>query len=110
MSRIDVVAVTKDTPELGDTPFTHTVLPDGSTVKMKGSVDELLLGGSTVMMDVTTCVDVDVYDNAAVLPLELLFAGDTSTLEKVLRAAAVTVSVTGMKTVLTVVVLQAEAP
>ncbi len=109
VSRIDVVAVTRDMPELGDTPLTHTVLPLGSTVKMKGNVDELLLGGSTVTIDVTTSVDVEVYDNASGVLLLLSFVGDTSTLEEVLSATAVTVSVTGMKTVLTVVVLHADA-
>lgn len=32
VTKTEVVAVTRDTPELGDTPLTQSVLPDESTV------------------------------------------------------------------------------
>ena len=67
--------------------------------------------GSTVTIDVTVWVDVEENDNAVEKLLVLLsVTGDARTLAaEVSNGTAVTVWVTGIKTVLTVVALHADA-
>ena len=67
--------------------------------------------GSTVTIDVTVWVDVEENDNAVEKLLVLLsVTGDARTLAaEVSNDTAVTVWVTGIKTVLTVVALHADA-